>query len=58
MVIFFNIIYTFLGSIFESCYIQNRVITNRVIEVVVCHGPCEHMTLGICISYDAKVTNS
>ena len=24
---FFNIIYTFLGSIFELCYIQNRVIT-------------------------------
>ena len=27
---FFNIIYTFLGSIFEPCYIQNRVIMNRV----------------------------
>ena len=26
----FNIIYTFLGSIFEPCYIQNRVIVNRV----------------------------
>ena len=25
---FFNIIYAFLGSIFEPCYIQNHVITN------------------------------
>ena len=24
--------YTFLGSIFELCYIQNRVITNYVIK--------------------------
>ena len=29
---FFNIIYTFLGSIFEPCYIQNCVITNCVIQ--------------------------
>ena len=28
----FNIIYTFLGSIFELCYIQNCVITNRIIK--------------------------
>ena len=33
---FFNIIYTFLGSIFEPCYIQNRVITNRVIKRLWC----------------------
>ena len=33
---FFNIIYTFLGSIFEPCYIQNRVITNRVIKRLKC----------------------
>ena len=26
---FFNIIYTFLGSVFEQGYIQNCVITNR-----------------------------
>ena len=28
------IIYTFLGSIFKPCYIQNRVIMNRVIKEV------------------------
>ena len=28
----FNIIYTFLGAIFEPCCIQNRVITNCVIK--------------------------
>ena len=33
---FFNIIYTFLGSIFEPCYIQNRVITNHVIKSLLC----------------------
>ena len=33
---FFNIIYTFLGSIFEPCYIQNRVITNLVINRLKC----------------------
>ena len=36
MVIFFNIIYTFLGSIFEPCYIQNRVITNHIIKRLWC----------------------
>ena len=29
---FFNIIYTFFLSLLESCYIQNRVIMNRVIK--------------------------
>ena len=29
---FYNIIYTFLGSIFEPCYIQNCVIKNHVIK--------------------------
>ena len=33
---FLNIIYTFLGSIFEPCYIQNLVITNRVIQRLKC----------------------
>ena len=33
---FFYIIYTFLGSIFEPCYIQNRVITNHVIKRLCC----------------------
>ena len=33
---FFNLIYTFLGSIFEPFYIQNRVITNRVIKRLMC----------------------
>ena len=33
---FFNIIYTFLGSIFEPCYFQNRVITNHVIKRLQC----------------------
>ena len=33
---FFNIIYTFLGSIFEPCYIRNCVITNRVIKRLKC----------------------
>ena len=32
---FFNIIYTFLGSIFEQCYIQNHVIMNCVYKEVV-----------------------
>ena len=30
------IIYTFLGSIVEPCYIQNSVITNRVIKRLMC----------------------
>ena len=34
--VIFNIIYTFLGSIFEPCYIQNRVITNHVIKRLKC----------------------
>ena len=34
---FFNIIYTFLGSIFEPCYIQNCVITNCVIKRLKCN---------------------
>ena len=33
---FFNIIYTFLGSIFEPCYIQNCVIMNHVIKRLKC----------------------
>ena len=33
---FFNIIYTFLGSILEPCYIQNHVITDRVIKRLKC----------------------
>ena len=33
---FFNIIYTVLVSIFEPCYIQNSVITNRVIKRLEC----------------------
>ena len=33
---FFNIIYTFLVSIFEPCFIQNRVITNHVIKRLKC----------------------
>ena len=33
---FFNIIYTFFGSIFEPCYIQNSVITNHVIKRLEC----------------------
>ena len=33
---FFNIIYTFLGSILEPCYIQNHVIMNRVIKRLKC----------------------
>ena len=33
---FFNIIYTFLGSIFDQCYIQNCVIMNRVIKRLKC----------------------
>ena len=34
---FFNIIYTFLGSIFEPFYIQNHVITNCVIKRLKCN---------------------
>ena len=34
--VIFNIIYTFLESIFEPSYIQNRVITNRVIKRLKC----------------------
>ena len=34
---FFNIIYTFLGSIFEPSYIQNRVIRNHVIKRLKCN---------------------
>ena len=34
--LFFYIIYTFLGSIFERCCIQNRVITNCVIKRLMC----------------------
>ena len=33
---FFNIIYSFLGSIVDPCYIQNRVIMNRVIKRLWC----------------------
>ena len=33
---FFNIIYTFLGSTFEPCYIQNCVIMNHVIKRLKC----------------------
>ena len=33
---FFNILYKFLGSIFEPCYIQNCVITNHVIKRLKC----------------------
>ena len=33
---FFNIIYSFLGSIFEPCCIQNCVITNRVLKRLKC----------------------
>ena len=32
----FYIIYTFLGSIFELCNIQNRVLMNRVIKRLMC----------------------
>ena len=35
---FFNIIYSFLGSMFEPCYIQNRVITNHVIKRLKCRN--------------------
>ena len=35
MVIFLNNLYIF-GSIVEPCYIQNSVITNRVIKRLVC----------------------
>ena len=33
---FFYIIYTFLGSMFKPCCIQNRVITNSVIKSLWC----------------------
>ena len=33
---FFDIIYTFLGSNFDPCYIQNRVIMNCVIQRLKC----------------------
>ena len=36
----FNIIYSFLESIFEPCYIQNRVISNRVIKRFKCNNYC------------------
>ena len=35
---FFNIIYTFFGSIFASRYIHNHVITNRVIKRLKCNN--------------------
>ena len=47
---FFNIVYTFLGSVFEPCYIQNHVITNRVIQRLKC------MWSGVMNMEDDKVS--
>ena len=42
---FFNIIYKFLGSILESCYIQNCVIMNPVRKKLKC----------ICFGFERQV---
>ena len=51
-----NIIYTFLGSIFELCYIQNRVMTNRVIKRLKCTilFKQENLTTHLAYSADDK----
>ena len=36
MVCVFYIISTFLGFMFEPCYVENRVITNCVIKRLIC----------------------
>ena len=50
----FSIIYTFLGSIFEPCYIQNRVITNHIIKRLKCIGSLYIGTSTSSVKHDSE----
>ena len=52
--LFFNIIYTFLGSIFEPCYIQKHVITNRVIRRLWCSKKRDFKILSDALWFDTS----
>ena len=46
---FFNIICSFLGSIFEPCFIETRVIMNRVIKRLECNRKIRaELNAGVC----------